>query len=132
MWNNQVTIIGNVGKEPDVRFSKSGAAVTSFSVAVSNGKNQDGSYKDPDWYPVTCFKMTAELAADQVHKGTGVCVIGKLHVNKWTDSDGEKKQRVEIIADNVLLQLKTEKKDKTEPNGFDKMGSEASNEDIPF
>lgn len=135
MWNNNWQIIGNVGNDPEVRFTQSGMTVSNFSVALSNGKDKQGNYRDSTWIHVIAFDRTAEQVAEGIVKGSQVMCNGKFQLNKWTDKNGAEKSTPEMILDNfgiVPRNKNTQQQAPAEqPNGFDSMGSQ-SNEDIPF
>lgn len=102
-----VTIIGNVTRDPELRYTKSGAPVTSFGVAVSaREKGDDGQWRDgePSFYDVTCWRLLAESVAEAVAKGKRVVVTGKLRQSSW-ETDGVKKSKVEVVADDVALSV---------------------------
>jgi single-strand DNA-binding protein len=100
---NEIKVIGNVGKDPEIRYSKAGKAVVKFSVADTRGKDDQ---KQTTWHNVTVFDEQAENVAEQVKKGARVLVVGRLNKESYTDKDGNKREAVEIIADDVCLSLK--------------------------
>lgn len=99
-------IIGNIGQDPEMRFSQSGTAVTNFSVAVNrtprNQQGQGGEEQPPDWYRVVCFGQLAEVADQYYSKGNKVYVEGRLQINRFTGNDGQERQSVEIIASELM------------------------------
>lgn len=100
---NNITVIGNVGRDPELKYSASGTAVTKFSVADTTGKDDT---KKTVWHDVIVFKEQAEHVAASVRKGTRVVVTGRLDKSEYTGKDGVKKQRVEIVADDVSISLR--------------------------
>lgn len=100
---NTITVIGNVGKDPETRFSPAGLAITKFSVADTRGKDDKAV---TTWHNVVCFEQQAENVAEQVRKGSRVVVIGRLQKEQYTDKEGVKREAVSIIADDVCLSLK--------------------------
>jgi len=99
---NTLCIIGNLGKDPEIRRTPSGDAVVSFSIAVSekwNGTN--GPQERTDWFDIVAWRGTAELIGQYVKKGHKVGIVGKLRQNKWEDKDGNARSKVEIHADRV-------------------------------
>lgn len=100
---NSITVIGNVGKDPVVRFTGQGKAITKFSVATSTGKDDN---KRTVWHDVVCFDEQAERVADEVTKGTRVVVVGRLNKEQYETKDGEKRTSVEIVADDVAVSLR--------------------------
>jgi single-strand DNA-binding protein len=97
-------IIGNLGQDPEMRFTQSGLASTRFSVAVNQRRRRDGEEDPPpDWYRVTCFGQLAENADQVLRKGLRVYVDGRLQIDKWTGNDGQERTTVEIIASDFLI-----------------------------
>jgi single-strand DNA-binding protein len=100
---NTITVSGNVGRDPELKYSASGTAVVKFSVADTTGKDEN---KKTVWHDVVVFKEQAENVAASVKKGSRVIVTGRLDKSDYTGKDGVKKQRVEIIADDVSISLR--------------------------
>lgn len=100
---NTITVIGNVGQDPELRFTKGGKPVVKFSVADTRGKDEA---KQTQWHRVTAFDEQAEVVAEQVRKGARVVVIGRLQIDKYSDISGTEKTSYEIIADDVCLSLR--------------------------
>jgi single-strand DNA-binding protein len=100
-----ITIIGNVTKDPSLRYTGSGAPVCSFSVAVNERrKNQaTGQWEDGDttFFEVSCFDSLAENVAESIPKGTRVVVSGRFRTRKWEGRDGTDRLSVEVVADEV-------------------------------
>jgi single-strand DNA-binding protein len=100
---NTITVSGNVGRDPELKYSASGTAVVKFSVADTTGKDDN---KKTVWHDVVVFKEQAENVAASVKKGSRVIVTGRLDKSDYTGKDGVKKLRVEIIADDVSISLR--------------------------
>jgi single-strand DNA-binding protein len=97
----KITIIGNLGSDPEMRYLPSGDAVTNFSVAVSRRyKTRDGEDREEtDWYRVSCFRRLAEVANEYLNKGKQVYIEGRPRLHTWDDTQtGEKRARIEIEA----------------------------------
>lgn len=107
---NQVTISGNLGRDSELRKTQSGMAILSFTVAVNERrKNSQGEWSDyTNWISVSMFGTRAEKLHDYLKKGTKVCVQGKLRYSEW-ERDGQKKSKVEVIADEIELMQKAQK-----------------------
>lgn len=101
--NAHTTIAGNVGRDPELRFSQSGMAICNFSVAVTHKRGDDES---TSWVDVVCFKEHAENVAESVKKGTRVIVTGRLQVREFEKRDGTPGKAVEVVADEVGLSLR--------------------------
>ena len=100
---NTITVSGNVGRDPELKYSASGTAVVKFSVADTTGKDDN---KKTVWHDVVVFKEQAENVAASIKKGSRVIVTGRLDKSDYTGKDGVKKQRVEVIADDVSISLR--------------------------
>jgi single-strand DNA-binding protein len=101
---NRVTILGNVGKNPEVRAAPSGAIIANFSIATTDRyKDKAGEWKEStDWHNIASFGKLAEIVRDYVKKGSPVYVEGKLRTRSW-EKDDQKQYRTEVIADNIVL-----------------------------
>jgi single-strand DNA-binding protein len=93
------TIIGNVGRDAEMRFTPSGAAVTEFSVAVGSKR---GDEETTTWFNVTAWNKLAETCNQYVHKGMKVFVEGRIEIQEW-ESEGGKRSKVVIVASTVLF-----------------------------
>ncbi len=113
---NRWTGIGRLVRDPELRYSTSGVAVTKFTVAVDRKfKNAQGE-KETDFIQTTTFKQLAELCANYLSKGKQVCVSGELQITSYNDKDGNKKWSTDIIADDVtFLSPKSEEQNTTPP-----------------
>jgi single-strand DNA-binding protein len=103
-FDNSITVVGNVTRDPELRFTPAGAAVANFGVAW-NLKRQDGE-DQVSFFDVTCWRQLAENVAESLTKGMRVVVYGRLEQRSWQTQDGEKRSKVEIIADEVAPSLK--------------------------
>ncbi len=102
---NKVMLIGNLGKDPEVRYTTSGTAVTSFSLATSERfKNRNGEWEEKtEWHNVTLWGRLAEIAGEYLAKGRTVFVEGRLQTRKWQDRDGRDRYTTEIVADKMQM-----------------------------
>lgn len=97
---NKVMLIGNLGKDPDVRYMPSGAAVTTFSIATNERWKDKQSGEDQEkveWHRIVMFNKLAEIAAEYLKKGSSVYVEGKLQTRKW-EKDGVEHWTTEVVA----------------------------------
>jgi single-strand DNA-binding protein len=103
--DNAVTIIGNCTRDPELRYTNSGMQVASFGVAINQRRrnNDTGQWEDGEtsYFDISCFRELAENVAESVSKGTRVIVSGTLRQRSWETPDGDKRSKVEIIADEV-------------------------------
>lgn len=103
---NKVFLLGNVGKDPEIRSTQGGMTVASFSLATAERtKGQDGQWTDKtEWHNIVCFQRTAEVVRDYVKKGSQILVEGKISTRSWDDkASGEKKYKTEILCNELTL-----------------------------
>jgi single-strand DNA-binding protein len=103
---NKVIIVGNCGRDPEVRYLQSGAAVANVSIATtSRRKNRETGevIEDTQWHRVTFYERLAEIAGEYLKKGKPVYVEGRLKYGKYTDKDGVEKNTVDIVATELQL-----------------------------
>jgi single-strand DNA-binding protein len=99
-----VTIVGNITRDPDLKFTGSGLAMCTFGLAVNNRKKDErGEWVDgdPSFYDVVCWRQLAENVTESLPKGTSVIVVGKLRQRSWEADDGTKRSKVEVQADHI-------------------------------
>jgi single-strand DNA-binding protein len=133
---NKVTLIGRLGKDPEVRRTQTGDAITNLSLATSE-KYKDkktGQYvENTEWHRVTAFGSLAEIMEKYLHKGQEVYIEGSIHTRKWTDASGVEKYSTDIKATSMLmLGSKTESMPKAEPKHEPKPSNEIIDDDVPF
>lgn len=105
--DNTVTLIGNVTRDPELRFMPTGAALASFGVAVNRRwKKGDDWEEEVHYFDVTAWRDLAEHIADSVVKGTRVVVVGRLQQRRWETDSGESRSKVEVVADEVAPSLR--------------------------
>lgn len=103
---NKVFLLGNVGKDPEIRATQGGMTIASFTLATADRqKGQDGQWTDKtEWHNLVCFQRTAEIVRDYVKKGTQIFVEGKIQTRSWDDKEsGQKKYRTEILVNDLSL-----------------------------
>jgi len=107
--DNTVTITGNATREPELRFTPSGQAVANFGVAVNrrwqNRQTQEWE-EAVSFFDITCWSTLAENVSESVAKGTRVTVAGRLDQRSWETPEGDKRSKVEIVADDVAVSLR--------------------------
>jgi single-strand DNA-binding protein len=148
---NKVFLLGNVGKDPEIRSSASGVQVATFTLATSDRfQDQQGNWQDrTEWHNLVAFKRNAEIIRDYVKKGSKLYVEGKIQTRSWDDKEtGAKRYRTEIIVNDISLLSAREEGagraassgssaasfDQRPPAGQDDIAqsAEISDEDIPF
>jgi single-strand DNA-binding protein len=103
---NKVILIGNLGRDPEVRYTPNGAAVCNLALATSrNWKDKTSGEKveETEWHRVALYDRLAEIAGEYLKKGRSVYIEGRLKTRKWQDKDGVEKYTTEIIADNLQM-----------------------------
>ena len=97
---NKVIIVGNVGRDPELRYTQSGQPVASFSIATNERfKDKDGNWKDrTEWHRIVAWARLAEICGEYLRKGSQVYVEGRIQTRDWEDKEGNKRQTTEIIA----------------------------------
>ena len=103
---NKVIVIGNLGKDPEVRYMPSGSAICNITVATTRQwKNKESGDKmeETEWHRISFFDRQAEIAGEYLKKGSSVYVEGRLKTRKWTDKEGVERYTTEIIADVMQL-----------------------------
>lgn len=103
-FDNTVTVVGNVTRDPELRFTQGGMAVASFGLAW-NRRRQDQE-DEVSFFDVTCFRQMAENVAESITKGARVVVYGTLQQRSWENQEGERRSKVEILADDIAPSLK--------------------------
>lgn len=129
---NKVILVGNLGKDPEVRHLEGGVAVANFSLATSETyKDKSGQKNEQtEWHNVVAWRGLAEVAEKYLKKGMTVYIEGKLRTRSWDDKEGSKRYTTEIVADNLVMLGKKEGGSagtNEEQNAFTKTG-----DDLPF
>ena len=128
---NKMTVIGNLGTDPEMRYTPNGNPVTSFRIAATRTyTSSDGErQQDTEWFTVVAWNQLAELCNQYLSKGRRAYVDGRLHSHSWEGQDGQTRFRNEIIADRVLfLDRQPTGQSPTEEQGE----SPIEAEDLPF
>src|SRR6187397_2510317 len=102
---NKVMLIGNLGKDPEMKYTPSGMPVTTFSVAVSRSwRTPEGENREEtEWFRVVAWQKLAETCNEYLHKGSKVFIEGRLQTRKYTGQDGQERQIVEVVAQEMQL-----------------------------
>src|SRR5512146_765832 len=151
---NKVILVGHLGKDPEVKYTPSGTAVASFSIATSERyKDKDGNWQDrTEWHNIVLWQRLAEIAGEYLKKGSKVYIEGKLQTRSWEDKQtNQKRYMTEVVANDLVL-LGGRGEGAGEPGGYPRgaaggnnfdqrtpehepasaMSSPISDEDIPF
>ena len=98
---NKVILVGNLGADPEVRYTPSGAAVANFSIATKetwNDKNSGEKKEQTEWHRIVAWNRLGEVCGEYLHKGSQVYIEGKLQTRSWEDKEGNKKWSTEVLA----------------------------------
>jgi single-strand DNA-binding protein len=135
---NKVILIGNLGKDPEVRYTQSGTAVTNFTLATSRSFKKDGEKVDEtEWHRVVAFGRTAEVCGEYLSKGKQVYVEGRIQTREWEDKEGNRRWTTEIIIERMqMLGSRADKAVEQPPpitdDPFDKTPDDVRDDDVPF
>ena len=133
---NKVMIIGNLGADPEMRYTADGTALTNFRVASGRTySGRDGERKEEtEWFSVVTWQKLAEQCSQFLQKGRKVYVEGRLQTRSWDTPEGERKYRTEVIAERVLFLDRTQGMPLPEERDADAVtaGGNVEPEDIPF
>jgi single-strand DNA-binding protein len=103
---NKVILVGNLGKDPEVKYTSTGTPVAKFSLATNEGyKDKSGQWQDrTEWHNIVAWQRLAEIVGEYVKKGSKVYIEGRLQTSSWDDKEtGQKKYKTEIIANDLVL-----------------------------
>jgi len=103
---NKVILIGNLGKDPEIKYTPSGTAVAKFSLATNERfKDKSGEWQDrTEWHNIVAWQRLAEIVGEYVKKGSKLYIEGRLQTSSWDDKEsGQKKYRTEVIANDLVL-----------------------------
>lgn len=135
---NKVILVGNLGKDPEVRYLDSGVAVANFSLATTeNYKNKQGEkVSQTEWHNIVLWRGLAEVAEKWLKKGSSVYIEGKIRTKKWEDKEGNTRYNTEILADNMTMlgnRINSEVSDIHERKSVSEIkSSNDENDDLPF
>lgn len=111
---NHIVLMGRLTRDPELRRTGSGVAVTSFAIACYRDFAPQGGEKETDFIDIVTWRNTAEFVEKHFAKGSMIVVSGRLQIRGWTDKDGNKRRSAEVVADNVYFG--ESKKQNTQPN----------------
>ena len=115
---NQIVIMGRLTRDPELRRTGNGTAVTSFTLAVDRDfSGKDGNEKETDFIECVAWRQTGEFVSKYFTKGRMAVVSGRLQIRNWTDKEGNKRRTAEVVADNVYFA--DSKKEESSSSGYD-------------
>jgi single-strand DNA-binding protein len=103
---NKVILVGNLGKDPEIRYTASGAAIANITIATSESwrdKTSGEKQEKTEWHRVVFFSRLAEIVGEYLRKGSQVYVEGRLQTRKWQDKDGQDRYTTEIVANEMQM-----------------------------
>ncbi|MCV4233352.1 single-stranded DNA-binding protein [Virgibacillus sp. LDC1] len=131
---NRSCLVGRLTKDPELRYSPTGTAITNFTLAVDRPFKSDNG-PDADFIPIVTFKQSAEACANYLRKGRLCSVEGRIQVRNYENNEGKRVYVTEVIADSVRF-LESSKQDNNKPKGdpFQEDGKpiDISDDDLPF
>lgn len=127
---NKVILVGNLGKDPEIRYLDNGIAVANFSLATTeNYKNKQGErVSQTEWHNIVLWRGLAEVAEKYLKKGSSIYIEGKIKNRKWEDKDGNTRYNTEILGDNMTM---LGAKPSSEETSL-KTNTQETNDDLPF
>lgn len=136
---NKVQLIGNIGRDPDIRTLTDGKTVANFSIATSDvWKDQQGQKQErTEWHKIVAFGKLAEIIQEYVKKGDKLFVEGKLQTKKWSDKNGQDRYTTEIVLDGfggkiIMLGSPSQAGQQTPPQQQPQQPQQGFDDDIPF
>ena len=134
---NKIMLIGNLGKDPDLRYTGSGVAVATFSLATNESwKDQDGNQQErTEWHNIVAWRKLAEISGEYMKKGKKVFVEGRIQTRSYDDKNtGTKKYITEIVADNIILLDPRGATESSAPPSLqgEETAGQAQKDDLPF
>ena len=136
---NKVILVGNLGRDPEIRHSADGAAICNLAIATtyaSKDRNTGDRREETEWHRVVMFNRLAEIAGEYLRKGRPVYIEGRLRTRKWQNKEGQDQYTTEIVADQMQM---LGGRDDTAPEGLDKGVTKVvqpdksdAGDDIPF
>ena|SRR5438105_11779501 len=130
---NRVMLLGNLGQDPEMRFTANGSAVTTFSVATNRSRRRpDGEWeKETEWFNVVTWNQLAERCSQSLQKGSRVYVEGRFQTRSWEGQDGQRRYRTEVVANYVSPQERRERAE-VPIGGADEDSGIIDPDDLPF
>ena len=131
---NKVILIGNLGKDPEVKYLESGVAVANITLATTeNYKNKEGEkVSQTVWHDIVLWRGLAEIAEKYLKKGSSVYIEGKIRNRKWEDKEGITRYKNEILADNMTMLGSRPSAEKSNENESQNQENSNGLDDLPF
>ena len=129
---NKIILMGRLAREPELKRTTSGTAVTSFSLAVDRDFKSQNGEKETDFIDVVAWRSTAEFVSKYFTKGRMAVVEGRLQIRDWTDKDGGKRRSAEVVAENVYFaDSKRSESNENQKENFNALSGRMSDDFVP-
>ena len=129
---NKIILMGRLARDPELKRTTSGTAVTSFSLAVDRDFKSQSGEKETDWIDCVAWRGTAETVCKYFTKGRMMIVVGRLQIRDWTDKDGNKRTTAEVVADNVYFaDSKRSESNENQKENFNALSGRLSDDFVP-
>ena len=131
---NKVILIGNLGKDPDVRYLDNGVAVANFSLATTeNYKNKEGErVSQTEWHNIVLWRGLAEVAEKYLKKGASIYIEGKIKTRRWEDKEGNTRYNTEILADSMNMLGNKQTQEDSPSLSSESVTNDDKSDDLPF
>ena len=129
---NRIILIGRLTRDPELRYTPNGKAVASFSLAVDRGRTNAQGEKETDFIDIVVWDKQAETCANYLGKGRLVAVEGRLQIRSYETQDGQKRKAAEVVAQNVRFLDSKGKSAQAAGDASSDLGSEVSDDEVPF
>ena len=129
---NRIILIGRLTRDPELRYTPNGKAVAGFSLAVDRGRTNAQGEKETDFIDIVVWDKQAETCANYLGKGRLVAVEGRLQIRSYETQDGQKRKAAEVVAQNVRFLDSKGKSAQASGDAFPDLGSEVSEDEVPF
>ncbi|MGB3947323.1 MAG: single-stranded DNA-binding protein [Bacteroidia bacterium] len=131
---NKVILVGNLGKDPEVRHLEGGAAVANFPLATSESyKDKNGQrVEQTEWHNIVVWRGLAEVAEKYLKKGMTIYIEGKLRTRSWDDKEGHKRYTTEVVGDTFTILSKRENNTSVSTDDNNNASSNRVGDDLPF
>lgn len=129
---NRIILIGRLTKDPELRYTPAGVAVTQFTLAVDRPFTSSGGEKETDFIPIVSWRQLAETCANYLRKGRLTAVEGRIQVRNYENSEGKRVYVTEVIADNVRFLERGESNNEKREEKKEDTAIDISDDDLPF
>ncbi len=137
---NKVILIGNLGADPEIRFTASGSAVANLRLATTERWTKDGHKQErTEWHRVVAFNRLAEICRDYLNKGSKIYIEGKIQTRSWEDKSGNKRYTTEVVAREMQMLSPKGASDGSQKVSYDEvepvsepLGAPVGEDDVPF